>query len=163
MIKSCNYRYRFAMEKGCGLRTHAISELRRLFVSSAMLVAPAVHAATGFSVAPAPTGAQDDDASFSPFEYSLRSSIENLSADGISSPDFNLVGPRSAKKWASGASEKLYKNIKHALEEDLENLPRLECKYANARILSCGGTGAQWLAQAPTCHLLSLMTMTCAR
>ena len=36
---------------GCGLRTHAISELRRLFVSSAMLVAPAVHAATGFSVA----------------------------------------------------------------------------------------------------------------
>ena len=86
----------------------------------------------------------------------MRSSIENLSADGISSPDFNVVGPRSAKKWASGASEKLYKNIKHALEEDLENLPRLECKYANARILSCGGTGAQWLAQAPTCHLTQL-------
>ena len=141
---------------GCGLRTHAISELRRLFVSSAMLVAPAVHAATGFSVAPAPTGAQDDDASFSPFEYSLRSSSKNLSADGITSPDFNFTGPLSAKKWASGASEKLYKNTKNALEEELENLPRLECKYANARVLSCGGTGAQWLAQAPTCHLTQI-------
>ena len=50
---------------GCGLRTHALSELRRLFVSSAMLVAPAADAATGFVVAPAPTGAQDDDASMS--------------------------------------------------------------------------------------------------
>ena len=33
---------------GCGLRTHAISELRRLFVPSAMLVVPAVNAATAF-------------------------------------------------------------------------------------------------------------------
>ena len=32
---------------GCGLRSHTANELRRLFVSSALLVAPAVHAATG--------------------------------------------------------------------------------------------------------------------
>ena len=94
---------------GCGLRTHAISELHRLFVSSAMLVAPAVHAATGFSVAPASMNTQDDDASFSSFEYALRTSIENLSAEGISSPNFDVAGPIPATKWASGASEKLYK------------------------------------------------------
>ena len=131
MIKNCNLSLPLR-HGGCGLRTHAISELRRLFVSSAMLVAPAVHAATSLSVAPAPTGAQDDDASFSPFEYSLRSSIENLSADGISSPDFIATGPRSAKTWASGASEKLYKNTKNALEGELENLPhRVQvCKRA---------------------------------
>ena len=32
----------------------------------------------------------------------------------------------------------------------------MECKHAKARLLSCGGVGAQWLAQAPTCHLTQL-------
>ena len=38
---------------GCGLRTHTASELQRLFVSSALLVAPAVLDATGYSIGPA--------------------------------------------------------------------------------------------------------------
>ena len=38
---------------GCGLRTHAISELQRFFASSALLVVPAVLDATGYSIGPA--------------------------------------------------------------------------------------------------------------
>ena len=38
---------------GCGLRTHTVSELQRVFVSSALLVAPAVLDATGYSIGPA--------------------------------------------------------------------------------------------------------------
>ena len=34
---------------GCGLRHHTLAEIQRLFVSSAMLVAPAVAAATGLT------------------------------------------------------------------------------------------------------------------
>ena len=52
---------------GCGLRTHTISELRRLFVSSAMLIAPAVRAATGFSVGEAQV-LDDLAAEISPFD-----------------------------------------------------------------------------------------------
>ena len=32
---------------GCGVRAHDVKELQRLYVASALLVAPAVHAATG--------------------------------------------------------------------------------------------------------------------
>ena len=46
---------------GCGLRSHTASELRRLFVSSAMLVAPAVLDATGLQVIPSGP-AEDFDA-----------------------------------------------------------------------------------------------------
>ena len=36
------------------------------------------------------------------------------------------------------------------LEAIFENLPELERKYAKARVLSCSGIGAQWLAQTTT-------------
>ena len=35
-------------------------------------------------------------------------------------------------------------------------MPELERKYAKARVLSCSGIGAQWLAQTPTCHLTQI-------
>ena len=35
-------------------------------------------------------------------------------------------------------------------------MPELERKHAKARLLSCSGIGAQWLAQTPTCHLTQL-------
>ena len=139
---------------GCGLRTHAISELQRLFVSSALLVAPAVLDATGYSVGPAVLNG--DAAIFCPFEYSLQSSIQSLSVDGISSPDFHVGGPNACKAWATGASEKLYKKTKADLEAIFENMPELERKHAKARLLSCSGIGAQWLAQTPICHLTQL-------
>ena len=75
---------------GCGLRTHAISELQRLFVSSAMLVAPAVADATGFAVAPSEPNAEieGEDDTFSPFESCLQSCITDLHSQGISKPNF---------------------------------------------------------------------------
>ena len=143
---------------GCGLRTHAISELQRLFVSSAMLVAPAVADATGFAVAPSEPNAEieGEDDTFSPFESCLRSCITDLHSQGISKPDFQHANPASAKSWADGASERLSKKTKADLVALFENLPEVDCENAKARLLSCGGVGAQWLAQTPTCHLTQL-------
>ena len=93
---------------GCGLRTHAMSELQRLFVSSSLLIAPAVLDATGIRLAPAAVDADENDFSC-PAEHSLRSCIDDLQLAGISKPDFDLPGPIASKAWATGAAEKLSK------------------------------------------------------
>ena len=78
---------------GCGLRTHTISELRRFFVSSAMLIAPAVEAATGFRVGERPD-VDDLAAEISPFDACLEVCASHLENDlGISRPDFSRAGP----------------------------------------------------------------------
>ena len=49
---------------GCGILAHDLKELQRLYVASALLVAPAVHAATGKRVgagAPAEEGMAEID------------------------------------------------------------------------------------------------------
>ena len=79
---------------GCGLRTHAMSELQRLFVSSSLLVAPAVLDATGIRLEPAADDADEND-QFCTAEHSLRSCIEDLQLAGISKPDFDA--PRAAR------------------------------------------------------------------
>ena len=76
---------------GCGLRSHTASELQRLFVSSALLIAPAVHAATGLHVRPADPAAQDDAEIFCPFEFQLETSLETLEEQGIARPDFERM------------------------------------------------------------------------
>ena len=48
------------------------------------------------------------------------------------------------------------KKTKADLVALFENLPEVDCENAKARLLSCGGVGAQWLAQTPTCHLTQL-------
>ena len=132
-----------------------MSELQRLFVSSSLLVAPAVLDATGIRLAPAAVDADENDFSC-PAEHSLRSCIDDLQLAGISKPDFDLPDPIASKAWATGAAEKLSKRTTAELAASFENLPEVECKHAKARLLSCGGVGAQWLAQAPTCHLTQL-------
>ena len=76
---------------GCGLRQHTASELQRLFVSSALLVAPAVLAATGLPVKPCDPAEDIDADHFSPFECHLQSVIDNLVELGISRPDFEHI------------------------------------------------------------------------
>ena len=56
---------------GCGLRSHTANELQRPFVSSALLVAPAVQAATGLAVKPSDPAEDIDADHFSPFECQL--------------------------------------------------------------------------------------------
>ena len=90
---------------GCGLRSHTINELQRLFVSSALLVAPAVLAATGLPIKPSDPAEDIDADHFSPFECQLQSSIENLESQGISRPDFEHGGPIGSDVWASTASD----------------------------------------------------------
>ena len=46
-------------EGGCAIRSHDLTELQRLYVSPALLVAPAVLAATGESVGSAAPGADE--------------------------------------------------------------------------------------------------------
>ena len=66
---------------GCGLRSHTLNELRRLFVSSAMLIAPAVHAAIGQRIGVAPDLNDIFFEDVSPFEAYLEDCIENLQTD----------------------------------------------------------------------------------
>ena len=42
------------------------------------------------------------------------------------------------------------------LESMFESLPDHERDYSKARVKSCSGVGAQWLAQTPTCYLTQL-------
>ena len=82
-------------EGGCGLRSHDKKELQRLYVASALLVAPAVHAATGLRV-----GADAPDEEGLTYEHQLSSSIHDLIAYGCTRPDFSDGGPLSAKIWS---------------------------------------------------------------
>ena len=141
---------------GCGLRSHTANELQRLFVSSALLVAPAVHAATGLHVRPADPAAQDDAEIFCPFEFQLQTSLETLEEQGIARPDFERIGPADASVWADGVAEKFSIKSRQDLDTMFEDLPARERDYHKARIKSCSGVGAQWLAQTPVCHLTQL-------
>ena len=58
--------------------------------------------------------------------------------------------------WAHDASEKLTKKSLTNLEALFDAMPFEKCEYAKARLKSCSGVGAQWLAQTPTCHLTQL-------
>ena len=142
---------------GCGLRSHTRSELQRLYVSSAMLITPAVFAATGQHVGIETEVGEAAAADPSPYESCLEVCIDELERDlEIFRPDFTRADPLLARVWAASASEKLSKERKRELNGKFETMPLVDCNRAKARLLSCGGIGAQWLASAPTSHHLQL-------
>ena len=142
---------------GCGLRTHTRNELERLFISSAMLIAPAVHAAIGQRVGLAGEVADPDAEDKSPYEACLEVCIANLERDHeIYRPDFSRADAHVAKVWAGSVSEKLTRSAKVELDNIFSAMPRKQCKQGRARVLSCSGIGAQWLATAPTSHLTQI-------
>ena len=120
------------------MRSHDLKELQRLYVSSALLVAPAVLAATGEHL-----GAGGlDAAEGGTYEFQLASSIRDIVAYGCSRPDFGNGGPSSAKRWATSISLK-FQNILKAKIDQLHNmLPLEDRKRARARIKSGSGLGA---------------------
>ena len=143
---------------GCGLRSHTLNELRRLFVSSAMLIAPAVHAAIGQRIGVAPDLNDIFAEDVSPFETCLEDCIENLQTDlDIFRPDFARADPVVAKVWAAGVSEKMHKTEKSKMNDLFATLPLRDCKRAEARVLSSSGIGGQWLATAPTGYLNQIL------
>ena len=87
-------------EGGCGLRTHDLKELQRLYVSSALLVAPAVFSATNERLGAGEGGS---------FDSRLASSIRDMVAYGCTRPDFSNGGALSAKVWANSVSLKFNK------------------------------------------------------
>ena len=58
--------------------------------------------------------------------------------------------------WADGVAEKFFYKSRQYLDTMSEGLPARERDYHKARIKSCSGVGAQWLAQTPVCHLTQL-------
>ena len=129
------------------MRSHTLGELRRLFVSSAMLIAPAVQAAIGQRIGIAEEIDDMAAADLSPFELCLEDSIDNLEHEyEIFRPDFNSANPSTAKSWATSVSSKIVRQSKRDLNSLFALLPERERKRAQARLLSCGGVGAQWLA-----------------
>ena len=123
------------------MRTHDLKELQRLYVSSALLVAPAVLAATGESLGSVAPDAIEGRT----YESSLSSSIHDLVAHGCSRPDFGNGGSVSAKVWADSISLKFNKILKARIDHLHQMLPLADCKRARARIKSCSGPGAQWV------------------
>ena len=75
------------------MRMHDRKELQRLYVSAALLVAPAVLAATGEAIG----GADLDSAEGETYDDRLSSSIRDLLAYGVSRPDFDEGGSANAK------------------------------------------------------------------
>ena len=102
---ACNFHYHSATADVACARIRQM-KFQRLFVSSALLVAPAVHAATGLHVRPADPAAQGDAEIFCPFEFQLQTSLETLEEQGIARPDFERIGPADASVWADGVAEK---------------------------------------------------------
>ena len=80
-------------EGGCGIRSHDLKELQRLYISSALLVAPAVFAATGERIG----GEAPDAQAGGSYDGRLERSIRDIVAYGGSRPDFRDGGPFSAK------------------------------------------------------------------
>ena len=134
-------------EGGCGLRSHDLKELQRLYVSSALLVAPAVFAASGERIGATDAAGMEEGRCF---EHQLSSSIRDIVAYGGTRPDFSDGGPDSAKIWADSISRKFQKHTFARIEHLHRMLPLRESKRARARLKSCGGVGAQWVAALPT-------------
>ena len=113
-------------EGGCGIRSHDLKELQRLYVSSALLVAPVVFAATGESIGSAAPDADEGGT----LDSQLSSSIRDLVAYGCSHPDFNDGGPLSAKVWADSVSLKFNKILSARIEHLHQMLAPEDCKRA---------------------------------
>ena len=71
-------------------------------------------------------------------------------AHGCSRPDFNEGGRLSANVWANSVSPKFQKILKARIDHLHNMLPLEDCKRSRARIKSCSGVGAQWVAALPT-------------
>ena len=128
------------------MRSHDMKELQRLFVSSALLVAPAVFAATGEHIDNgAPAAAEGGT-----FESRLASSIRDIVAYGCSAPDFSDGGPESAKIWAHSIARKFQKIHLQRIEQLHQMLAPEDRDRAKARLKSCSGVGAEWAAALPT-------------
>ena len=80
------------------------------------------------------------------FEFQLASSIRDMVAHGCSRPDFNEGGRLSANVWANSVSSKFQKILKARIDHLHNMLPLEDCKRSRARIKSCSGVGAQWVA-----------------
>ena len=114
-------------------------------LASALLVAPAVHAATGERIgagAPAEEGRS--------YEHQLSSSLNDLIAFGCTRPDFSDGGALSADTWSNSVSLKFKKILLTKIDHLHRMLPLEDSERARARLKSCSGPGAQWLAALPT-------------
>ena len=100
-------------------------------MSSAMLIAPAVHAAIGQRIGVAPDLNDIFAEDVSPFETCLEDCIENLQTDlDIFRPDFARADPVVAKVWAAGVSEKMHKTEKSKMNNLFATLPLRDSKRA---------------------------------
>ena len=83
-----------------------------MYIASALLVAPAVFAATGERIG----GEAPDARAGGSYDGRLERSIRDIVAYGGSRPDFRDGGPLSAKVWANSISLKFNKILTARLE-----------------------------------------------
>ena len=131
-------------EGGCGFHSHFTYDLRKFYVGSALLASPTVAAATGLVVGQC---FLENTPPASVSEQILANSVHLLERAGIPAPDFAYGGPVEADTYL------------HAVAQTFGEFHRSElCRLfeeadddaSKARLLSCGGVGAQWLVSLPT-------------
>ena len=112
-----------------------------------MLIAPAVFAATGERIGAADAAGAEEGSSY---EDTLSSSIRDIIAYGGSRPGFNDGGPLGARVWADSISRKFNKHLLARIDHLHRLLAPEDSERSRARLKSCSGVGAQWVAALPT-------------
>ena len=84
------------------------------------------------------------------YEHQLSSSLNDLIAFGCTRPDFSDGGALSADTWSNSVSLKFKKILLTKIDHLHRMLPLEDSERARARLKSCSGPGAQWLAALPT-------------
>ena len=142
---------------GCGIPSHSAADLGKFYISSALLIAPIVYAATGFWLgSAAPRTVLDANSHYfdstAPSELSIANAVRLLVEAGISPPNFAHVGQAEAASFAAQAALRIKTIQRDVLEQRFLDT---EDHAGRARVLSAGGVGAQWLACLPTLPPLS--------
>ena len=129
---------------GLGFHSHSQFDLQKFYVASAALAAPPVAAATGLLVG---SSLVEEQAVVHPSEHILANSVHLLAGAGIPAPDFAEGGPREADVFLSAAATCFGEFHRSTL---MARFGAANDTESQARLLSCGGIGAQWLATLPT-------------
>ena len=134
-----------------------VKRKREFYVSSALLIAPIVYAATGFWLgSAAPRTVLDANSQYfdsvAPSELCLANAVRLLVEAGITPPNFAHVGQAEAVSFAAQAATRIKTIQREVLEQRFLDS---EDHAGRARLLSAGGVRAQWLACLPTLPSLS--------
>ena len=136
-------------EGGFGFHSHSLMDLHKFSVASAVLAGPTVEAAAGFALG---QNLNEEVESLPPSDRVLANSVHLLERAGIPAPDFAQAGPAEADVYLASVAKRFGELNRFALQDRFSEANDTD---SQARLLSCGGIGAQWLVSLPADPRLS--------